>query len=162
MVNMMFRSQIGRNMEVYIDDMLDKSTKRHYAKSTKGFVGDTSGVEHWPTSSSAIERSSKKANHIFLDEIKKRLDWEKKNWADQLLSVLWAYRTSAQTPTGETPFWLAYGTKALTPMEVTQASFRSAVFEASQNKAGLQANTDFIDEVREEALDQNETYKQKV
>lgn len=47
-------------------------------------------------------------------------------------------------------------------MEVTQASFRSAVFEASQNEARLQANADFIDEVREEALVRNETYKQKV
>ncbi|XP_042499339.1 uncharacterized protein LOC122077455 [Macadamia integrifolia] len=111
-----------------------------------------------PQSNGQVE----KANHTLLDGIKKRLDWEKKNWADQLLSVLWAYRTSARTPTGETPFRLTYGTEVLTPVEVTQASFRSAVFEASQNEAGLQANADFIDEVREEALIRNETYKQKV
>ncbi|XP_042484775.1 uncharacterized protein LOC122065051 [Macadamia integrifolia] len=105
---------------------------------------------------------AEKANHTLIDGIEKRLDWEKKNWADQLLSVLWAYRTSARTPTGETPFRLTYETEALTPVEVTQASFRSAVFEASQNEAGLQVNADFIDEVREEALIRNETYKQKV
>ncbi|XP_042482483.1 uncharacterized protein LOC122062877 [Macadamia integrifolia] len=110
----------------------------------------------------ALAYKAEKANHTLLDGIKKRLDWEKKNWADQLLSVLWAYRTSARTPTGETPFRLTYGTEVLTPVEVTQASFRSAVFEASQNEAGLQANADFIDEVREEALIRNETYKQKV
>ncbi|XP_042502110.1 uncharacterized protein LOC122079589 [Macadamia integrifolia] len=71
-------------------------------------------------------------------------------------------QSNARTPTGETPFRLAYGTEALTPVEVTQALFRSAVFEASQNEVGLQANVDFIDGVREEALIRNETYKQKV
>ncbi|XP_042494990.1 uncharacterized protein LOC122074201 [Macadamia integrifolia] len=70
-------------------------------------------------------------------------------------------QSNARTPTGETPFRLVYGTEALTPVEVTQASFRLAVFEASQNEAGLQANADFIDEVQEEALLRNETYKQK-
>ena len=46
--------------------------------------------------------------------IKTRLEGAKGVWPDELLGVLWAYRMTVRTPTGETPieetpFNLAYG-----------------------------------------------------
>ncbi|MCO5576439.1 hypothetical protein L7F22_030249 [Adiantum nelumboides] len=41
-----------------------------------------------------------------------------KNWGLELLSALWAYRTSVKTGTGFTPFHLVYGKEALLPVEV--------------------------------------------
>ena len=43
-------------------------------------------------------------NRTLLKIIKTPLEGAKGIWLDELPSVLWAYRTIARTPTGETPF----------------------------------------------------------
>ena len=43
-------------------------------------------------------------NRTLLKIIKTRLEGAKGIWPDELPSVLWAYRTTTRTPTGETPF----------------------------------------------------------
>ena len=43
-------------------------------------------------------------NRTLLKIIKTRLEGAKGIWPDELPSVLWAYRPTARTPTGETPF----------------------------------------------------------
>ena len=48
-------------------------------------------------------------NRTLLKIIKTRLNAAKGIWPDELPSVLWAYRTTARTPIGETPFRLTYG-----------------------------------------------------
>ena len=39
-------------------------------------------------------------------------------WPEELLSILWAYRTTVRTPTRETPFWLTYRREAVIPAKV--------------------------------------------
>jgi ribonuclease HI len=58
------------------------------------------------------------ANRTILDGLKKRLEGAKGTWPDILPTVLWAYRTTHRTSTGETPFSLSYGTEAVIPTEV--------------------------------------------
>ena len=58
------------------------------------------------------------ANQSLLKIIKTRLEEVKEVWPDELLGVLWAYRTTVRTSTGETPFKLAYGSEAVIPAEV--------------------------------------------
>ena len=43
-------------------------------------------------------------NRSLLKIIRTRLEGAKGIWPDELPSVLWAYRTTARPPTGETPF----------------------------------------------------------
>ena len=43
-------------------------------------------------------------NQSLLKIIKTWLKRAKSIWPDELLSILWPYRTTARTPTGETPF----------------------------------------------------------
>ena len=57
-------------------------------------------------------------NRSLLKIIKTRLERAKGIWPNELPSVLWTYRTTARTPTGETPFRLAYGSEAVIPAEV--------------------------------------------
>ena len=45
-------------------------------------------------------------------------------WPEELPSVLWAYRITARTLTGETPFRLAYRSKIVIPTEVEVTSYR--------------------------------------
>ncbi|KAK4389424.1 hypothetical protein Sango_2279400 [Sesamum angolense] len=57
-------------------------------------------------------------NRILVQDIKKRLDRSGGNWVEELTSVLWSYRTTPRSSTGESPFSLVYGTKALIPAEL--------------------------------------------
>ena len=54
-------------------------------------------------------------------------------WADNLLEVLWAYRTTARSTTGETPFLLAYGYEAMVLVKLGAGSLRRDNFDLEQN-----------------------------
>ena len=58
--------------------------------------------------------------------IKSRLEGAKGAWLDELPRVLWAYRTTVRTPTGETPFKMAFGTEAVVLVEVGVLGIRRA------------------------------------
>ena len=77
-------------------------------------------------------------------------------------SVLWAYRTTARIPTGETPFRLTYGTEAIISVEVGVASIRREMFQEENSDDQLRVNLDCIDEVREKASDKMTKYQQKM
>ena len=60
--------------------------------------------------------------------IKTRLEGAKEVWPDELLGVLWVYRTMVRTPTGETPFKLAYGSEVVISVEVHMANHRVTTY----------------------------------
>ena len=91
--------------------------------------------------------------------IKTRLEGAKGVWPDELPSVLWAYRTTVRTPTGETPFKLAYGSEAVIPAEVHMASHRVKEYQAEENAVQFHLNLDLIDEVRMDAEQRIARYK---
>ena len=56
-----------------------------------------------------------------------------------------------RTPTGETPFKLAYGSEAVMPAKVHMANHRVMKYQDERNKEQLHLNLDLIDEVRMDA-----------
>ena len=90
-------------------------------------------------------------NKAMLQGIKKRLLEVKGCWTDELPNVLWGYRTTPHTSTGETPFKLAYGTEAVLPMEVSLGSFRIESFDPKTSEQGLLLDTDLLEETRDAA-----------
>ena len=52
-----------------------------------------------------------------MSRLKKRLDDAKGKWVDELPHVLWAYHTTPQKSTRETPFSMTYGAKVVIPLE---------------------------------------------
>ena len=90
-------------------------------------------------------------NRTLLKIIKSQLMGAKGAWPEELPSVLWAYRTTARTPTGETPFNLTYGTEAVIPIEVGLTSIRKEFFDEQGNDDQLKLNLDCLDEVRDQA-----------
>jgi Integrase core domain/Integrase zinc binding domain len=101
------------------------------------------------------------ANRIILDGLKKRVERSRNTWVDELLPVLWAYRTTCKTTTGETPFMLAYGAEAVVPVEIMHASPRTKAFEPETNEEGMRLALDLIDEVRDEANAKNVEHQKK-
>ena len=61
-------------------------------------------------------------NKVIVNDLKRRLEGAKGNWAEELPNVLWAYQTTTQRSTGETPFSLTYGAEAVIPAEVNLCS----------------------------------------
>ncbi|XP_077228372.1 uncharacterized protein LOC143861320 [Tasmannia lanceolata] len=94
--------------------------------------------------------------------IKKRLDEKAGRWADELYHVLWAYRTTPRTPTGESPFNLSFGTEAVIPVDIGTPSPRVTSFNEQLNSGGLRVNLDLLGEVREESRIRVTAYKQKI
>ncbi|KAK3033969.1 hypothetical protein RJ639_034133 [Escallonia herrerae] len=71
-------------------------------------------------------------NRSILRGLKKKLDEAKGAWVDELPKVLWAYRTTPHSVTGETPFLLCYGTEAMLPVEIGVPTIRSLHFHENE------------------------------
>ena len=91
--------------------------------------------------------------------IKTRLEGAKGIWPDELLGVLWAYRTTVRTSTRETPFKLAYGSEVVIPAEVHMANHRVKEYQVEENEVQLHLNLDLIDEVRTDTEQRTARYK---
>jgi len=83
-----------------------------------------------------------------LDNLCKSLDKAKSKWAEKLLGVLWAYRTTKRVPTGKTPFLLAYGTEAIIPIDVSMLTLRVEGVLQDQNDNLLHLMMDHLEERR--------------
>ena len=64
-----------------------------------------------------------------------------------------------RTPTGETPFKLAYGCKAVIPVKVHMAKHMVMSYQDEDNEEQLRLNLDLIDEVRANAKHKAAKYK---
>ena len=90
-------------------------------------------------------------NRTLLKIIKARPDEAKGAWPEDLLNILWAYRTTIRTPTGETLFSLTYGIKVVIPVEVRVTSLRREAFHKGSNDDQLRVNLDCLEESRDRA-----------
>ena len=91
--------------------------------------------------------------------IKTRLEGAKGVWPDELPGVLWVFRTTVRTPTGETFFKLAYGSEAVIPAEVHMANHKVTMYQDKDNEEQLRLNLDLINEVRTDAEERTARYK---
>ncbi|KAK3001278.1 hypothetical protein RJ639_020818 [Escallonia herrerae] len=101
-------------------------------------------------------------NRIILQGLKKKLDEAKGAWVDELPKVLWAYRTTPHSVTGEMPFLLYYGTETMLPVEIGVPTIRALNFNEVNNEVGLRANLDLVEEARTQAHERSVVIKQRV
>ena len=87
-------------------------------------------------------------NQTLLKIIKTRLEGTKGIWPDELPSVLWAYRTTTRTLTGETPFRLAYRVDAVIPAKVGLTSYRVENYTEDKNEEAIRLQLDLVDEAQ--------------
>lgn len=90
-------------------------------------------------------------NKTLLKMLNKKLRSKKGAWAEYVPEVLWAYCTTTRTPTGATPFSLAYSSEAVIPAEVGSPSFRVVHYNPGLNDEGIKLNLDLLQERRDEA-----------
>ena len=102
----------------------------------------------YPQSNGQAEASNKTIQY----GLKKRLEKAKGKWAEELPSVLWAYRTTPRRSTGETPFALAYGMEAVILVKVSMPTLHNESFEPELNSEAIALELDLVEERREKAL----------
>ena len=83
--------------------------------------------------------------------LRTKLEDIKGKWVEYLPEVLWAHRTTHKLATQETPFALAFGTKAVAPVEVGLQSPRIEFSSTEHNKEVLFLNLDLLEEKREQS-----------
>ncbi|XP_072071423.1 uncharacterized protein [Arachis hypogaea] len=140
--------------EVVISDNGTQFTDKKFMEflSGLGIKQKFSSIEH-PQTNGQVEA----ANKVVLLGLKKRLDSKKGNWTDELPSVLWSYRTTEQSATGETPFRLTYGVDAVILVEIGEPSPRLLL--AGMSEA---VEKDLIEETREMAHLTETALKQRI
>ncbi|KAK0591347.1 hypothetical protein LWI29_000356 [Acer saccharum] len=104
---------------------------------------------------------TKAVNKVIKHTLKAKLEAKKGSWADKLPEVLWAYRTTARSSTGETPFALEFGTEAVIPTETTFTSPRVQLYNPEHNVNMMLQNLDELEKVRDRAQVRNAVYQQR-
>ena len=111
----------------------------------------------YPHSNGQVEASKK----TLLTALKRRLDFAKGKWVEELPQVLWAYRTTARKPTGISPFALTYGMEAVIPTEIGLPTIRIATPE-SENAESIAQELDMSDEHGEAAAIYITSYQRRL
>ncbi|XP_075655223.1 uncharacterized protein LOC142625456 [Castanea sativa] len=112
----------------------------------------------YPQSNSQAEATNK----AIVSGLKKRLEGAKGRWAEELPSVLWAYRTTPRRSMGETPFSLTYKAEAVIPVEVNLCSARVAGFASDENEKLMVKELNLLEEHRDVATIRLVEYQQKL
>ncbi|XP_057803119.1 uncharacterized protein LOC131018411 [Salvia miltiorrhiza] len=102
------------------------------------------------------------SNKTIMNTLKKRLEKAKGKWADELPGVLWSYRTTTRTSTGETPFSLAYGMEAVIPTESEVPTARYELTTDNENQEAMCHELDLLDEKRNTANIRLASYQQSI
>jgi hypothetical protein len=107
-----------------------------------------------------------KANGLILADIKPRLveplERSARCWVEELPSVLWSLRTTANRSVGFTPFFLVYGAEAVLPTDIEFDAPRVVQYTEKQAKGACEDGIDLLKEAREQALARSALYQQQL
>ena len=95
-----------------------------------GIKKSFSSVDH-----SQINGQIEAVNNIIKFNLKIKFEEHKGLWAEELPTVLWAYRMTFRTTMGENPFLLAYGVESMIPVEIEVPSLRRETYNQEENFA---------------------------
>jgi hypothetical protein len=115
-----------------------------------------------PRANGQVER----ANGMILDGLKKRPYNENNKkggkWINEILLVVFRLRTQPRNATGQLPFFLIYGSKAILPADVMWQSSRLEMYEGGEADDARYLKLDSAEEVRCIVLLQSARYLQGV
>ena len=103
---------------------------------------------YFSPSHSQVNGQAEVTNRSLLKIIKTWFERANGVWPNELPGVLWVYKTTVRTPTGEIPFKLAYESEAMIPAEVHMANHKVMKYQDEDNEEQLLLNLDLIYEVR--------------
>jgi len=106
------------------------------------------------------------ANGLILEGLKKRLyeASSKKGgkWIFELPHVIWGLQTQPCKSTGQSPFFLVYGSEAILPADIMWQSARVEIYQEGEANEARKMELDSVEEARCNALVQSTRYLQGV
>jgi hypothetical protein len=119
----------------------------------------------WYPSSAIIGSTSsdERANGLILQGMKTRmfhdLDARSRNWRKELPLELWVLRSNVNRATRDTPFNLVYGEEAVLPPEIYLELAMVAHFNAEDQVAARELDSDLLEERRNTTLANVQKYQ---
>ena len=108
-----------------------------------------------PRANGQVER----INGLVLDGLKKRLyDANSKKggkWIQELPHVVWGLRTQPSKVTGQSSFFLTYGSDAILPADIMWKSLRVEAYQEGEADKAQQLELDSVEEARINTLTQS-------
>jgi hypothetical protein len=105
-------------------------------------------------------------NGLIMDGLKKRIyDANSKKggkWIQELPHVVLGLRTQPRKATGQSPFFLTYGSEAILPIDIMWKSPRVKAYQEGEVDEARQLELDTVEEARINALTQSARYLQGV
>jgi hypothetical protein len=102
------------------------------------------------------------ANGMVLDALKKQLydaaNTKGGKWIKELPNALWGLRTQPTKPTGQSPYFLVYGSEAILPTDVMWESPAVEQYDEGISEDNRRVDIDGLEEVRCAALVQSARY----
>ena len=105
---------------------------------------------------------AKVTNKAIMNGLKKRLKGAKGRWIKKLPNILWAYQTTPRISTGETPYSLTYGAKAVIPVEISLSSMRISDFSPAIYDELMIMQLNLLEKYQEMATIRLASYQQKL
>jgi hypothetical protein len=103
---------------------------------------------------------------LIIDGLKTRLYDENSKkggkWVHELPHVVWGLRTQSSKDTGQTPFFLVYGSEAILPADIMWKSPRVEMYNEGEADETRQLELDSVEEARCTALVQSARYLQGI
>ena len=141
--------------------MSDNGTQ--FASQQLGKLCSEFGIKHnFASVDSQTNGQVESANRVLFRGLKRRLEKAKGTWAEEVIQILWAYHTTLQSTTKETPFSLMYRIDAMILVEIQENSPRFQNFVVEESNEGKKVNLDLLDEVREQTRVKSEALKRSV
>jgi hypothetical protein len=99
---------------------------------------------------------------MVLDALKKRLhdaaNSKGGKWIKELPNALWGLRTQPSKPTGQSPYFLVYGSEAILPADVIWDSLAVEHYDEGVSEDSRRVDIDGLEEARCAALVQSARY----
>ena len=83
--------------------------------------------------------------------MKRKLEKAKGKWAEELLGVLWAHKTTRNEATNETPFFLAFKIEAVVLVKMGMPSYRVDYYDPKINEDMAKLSLDLLEEEKRDA-----------
>ena len=108
-------------------------------------------------------RQAEATNKTLIKILKKTCESNKFfDWPEKLIDVLWAYRTSIRTPTGQTSYALTFKMKAVLPYEIFLPLLRVQLDQEvseSEHRKSLLARLELLDERHLRTVEHMQVYQ---
>ena len=101
-----------------------------------------------PRSNGQAERADAEVLRGLRTKTFDRLHKSGRRWIGELPAVLWSIRTTPNRATGQTPFALVYGAKAVLPMKLTYGSPRVLAYDELEQEQLRQDDATLLEEDR--------------